>query len=68
MNLRLFFLLVIIESLSVVDGFFGLILFFFLYHGSGAEASSNKVMLTENVAFVTLFLLPLLSEFLNTEL
>ena len=60
MNLRLFFLLVIIESLCVVGGFFGLILFFFLYFGSGAGASSDKAMLTENMAFVILFLLPLL--------
>jgi len=59
MNLRLFFLLVIIESLCVVGGFFGLILFFFLYFGSGAGASSNKAILTENVVFVILFLLPL---------
>ena len=60
MNLRLFFLLVIIESLCVVGGFFGLILFFFLYFGSGAGASSDKAMLTENVVFAILFLLPLL--------
>lgn len=60
MNLRLFFLLVIIESLCVIVGFFGLILFFFLYFGSGAGASSDKAMFTENVAFVILFLLPLL--------
>ncbi len=60
MNLRLFFLLVIIESLCMVGGFFGLILFFFLYFGSGAGASSDKAMLSENVAFVILFLLPLL--------
>lgn len=60
MNLRLFFLLVFIESLCVVGGFFGLISFFFLYFGSGAGASSDKAMLTENVAFVILFLLPLL--------
>nr|WP_315150014.1 hypothetical protein [uncultured Flavobacterium sp.] len=60
MNLRLFFILVIIESLCVVGGFFGLILFFFLHFGSGAGASSDKAMLTENVTFVILFLLPLL--------
>lgn len=60
MDLRLFLLLVIIESLCVVGGFFGLILFFFLYFGSGTGASSDKAMLTENVAFVILFLLPLL--------
>jgi len=59
MNLRLFFLLIIIESLCVVGGFFGLILFFFLYFGSGAGASSDKAILTENVAFAILFLLPL---------
>ncbi|MBA0883691.1 hypothetical protein [Flavobacterium undicola] len=60
MNIKLFFLLVIIESLCVVGGFFGLILFFFLYFGSGAGASSDKAILTENVSFVILFLLPLL--------
>lgn len=59
MNLRLFFLLVFIELLCVVCGFFGLILFFFLYFGSGAGASSDKAILTENVSFVILFLLPL---------
>lgn len=59
MNLRLFFLLVIIELLCVVGGFFGLILLFFLYFGSGIGASSDKAMLTENVTFVILFLLPL---------
>lgn len=60
MNLRLFFLIAIIELLCVVGGFFGLILFFFLYFGSGAGGSSEKAMLTENVTFVILFLLPLL--------
>jgi hypothetical protein len=60
MNLRLFFLLIIIESLCVVGGVFGLILFFFLYFGSGMGASSYKAILTENVAFVILTLLPLL--------
>lgn len=60
MNLRLFFLLVIIESLCMFGVFFGLILFFFLYFGSGAGASSDKAMLTENVVFAILFLLPLL--------
>ncbi|MBP6759417.1 MAG: hypothetical protein KA133_09215 [Flavobacterium sp.] len=60
MNLRLFFLLVIIESLCVVGGFFGLILFFFLHFGSGAGASSDKAMLTENIVFTILFLLPFL--------
>lgn len=59
MNLRLFFLLIIIELLCVVGGVFGLIFFFFLYFGSGAGASSDKAILTENVAFVILFLLPL---------
>jgi len=59
MNLRLFFLLVIFESLCMIGGFFGLILLFFLYFGSGASASTDKVMLIENVTFVILFLLPL---------
>lgn len=65
MNLRLFFLLVIIESLCVAGGFFGLILFFFLYYGSGASASSDKAILVENVASVILFLLPLFFGFLK---
>jgi hypothetical protein len=60
MNLHLFFQLIIIESLCVVGGFFGLILFFFLHFGSGAGASSDKAIITENVAFGILFLLPLL--------
>jgi hypothetical protein len=41
MNLRLFFLLVIIESLCVVGGF-GLILFSFIF-GSGAGAILTKL-------------------------
>lgn len=60
MNLRLFFLLIIIESLCVFGGFFGLILFFFLHFGSGAGASSEKAMLTENVSFIILTSLPLI--------
>lgn len=60
MDLKLFFILVVIELLCVVGGFFGLLLFFFLQFGSGAGASSDKAMLTENVTFVILFLLPLL--------
>jgi hypothetical protein len=44
----------------VVGGFFGLILFFFLYFGAGASASSDKVILIENVTFAILFLLPLI--------
>ena len=63
MNLKLFFLLVIIESLCVAVGFFGLVLFFFLLFGSGAGASSDKAMVTENVTFVILFLSPLLFSF-----
>jgi len=43
----------------MIGGFFGLILLFFLYFGSGASASTDKVMLIENVTFVILFLLPL---------
>jgi hypothetical protein len=60
MNLRLFLLLIIIESLCVVVGFFGLILFFFLHFGSGAGATSDKAMLTENITFIILSSLPLL--------
>lgn len=59
MNFRLFFLLIIIESLCVAGGAFVLILFFFFYFGSGAGASSDRAMFTENVAFVILTLLPL---------
>ena len=44
----------------MIVGFFGLILFFFLYFGSGAGASSDKAMLTENITFVVLFSLPFL--------
>lgn len=58
MNLRLFFLLFIIESLCVIVGFFGLIFFFFLHFGSGAEATSQKAMLTENITFIFLFSSP----------
>lgn len=60
MNLRLFFLLVVIESLFVIVGFYGLILIFFLYFGSGAGGTSDKAMLTENIGFGILFLMPLL--------
>jgi hypothetical protein len=42
----------------VVVGFFGLMLFFFLYFGSGAGATSDKAMLTENITFAVLFSLP----------
>ena len=55
MNLRLFLLLVIVESLFVIVGFYGLILIFFLYFGSGAGATSDKAMLTENIGFGILF-------------
>jgi hypothetical protein len=52
-ELKLFFSLVIIESLCVVGGFWTL--FYFVSFGSGAGASSDKAMLTENVTFVILF-------------
>lgn len=60
MNVRLFFILIIIESILIVGGFYGLIIFFFLHFGSGAGASSDKAILTENIAVSILALLPLL--------
>ena len=59
MNFRLFFLLILLESVSIIAGVFVLLLFFFLYFGSGAGASSEKAMLTENIAFTILFVIPL---------
>lgn len=58
MNLRLFLLLIFIEFSSIIIGFFGLLLFFFLSFGSGASSSSDKAILTENIAVVILTLLP----------
>ena len=58
MNLRLFFLLIILESIGIVCGVFGLIFFFFFYFGSGAGASSEKAILTQNIALIILALLP----------
>jgi hypothetical protein len=66
MNLRLFFSLVIIESLCVVGGFWTYFIFFL--YGSGAGASSDKAMLTENVTFVILFFIAIAFGILNTEL
>ncbi len=60
MNLRLFFLLLFIESLCVVAGTFGLIFLFFFLFGSGAGASSDKAILTENITLAILTLLPLI--------
>lgn len=60
MNLRLFFVLIILESIGIVCGVFGLIFFFFFYFGSGAGASSEKAILTQNVALIVLASLPLL--------
>ena len=60
MNLRLFFLLIILESIGIVCGVFGLVFFFFFYFGSGAGASSEKAILTQNVALIILAFLPLL--------
>ena len=59
MNLRLFILLIIIESLIIVCGFIGLIFFWFFYFGSGAGASSEKAILTQNIMLAILALLPL---------
>ena len=53
-------LLIVIESLFIVFGVFGLIFFFFFYFGSGAGASSEKALFTENVALIILALLPFL--------
>ena len=58
MNLRLFFLLIILESIGIVCGVYVLIFFFFFYFGSGAGASSEKAIMTENFALVVLALLP----------
>ncbi len=60
MNFRLFFQLVILESLFMVGGVYLLIFFFFFYFGSGAGASSEKALLTEKIAFIVLVSLPLL--------
>lgn len=59
MNLRLFILLIVIESLMMVCGVFGLIFFWFFYFGSGAGASSEKARLTQNIMLAILVLLPL---------
>ena len=53
-------MLIVIESLCIVAGVFGLIFFFFFYFGSGAGASSEKAIMTENVALAILASLPLL--------
>ncbi len=58
MNLRLFFLLIVIESLLIVAGVFGLIFFTFFYFGSGAGASSEKAMLAQNIWLIVLSLIP----------
>jgi len=63
MNLRLFFILIVIELLCVSLAFFGLIFFFFLYFGSGVGASSQKAILTENIAITILALTPFLFGF-----
>ena len=60
MNFRLFILLIIIESLFIIAGFFVLIFFLFFYFGSGAGAGSEKALFTENVALIILALLPLI--------
>ena len=65
MNLRLFILLIIIESLFVVGGVYSLIFFFFFYFGSGASASSDKAILTENVALIILASVPFLYGFIK---
>ncbi|MES2544374.1 MAG: hypothetical protein V4548_05775 [Bacteroidota bacterium] len=59
MNLRLFFLLVILESIGIVCGVFGIIFLFFFNFGSGAGATSQKAILTQNLALMVLASLPL---------
>ena len=60
MNIKLFLILILIESLFVVGGFFSLGLFFFLHYGSGASASSENAIQSENIAIIFLILLPIL--------
>jgi membrane-bound ClpP family serine protease len=60
MNLRLFLLLLLIEIVFVVTGYFGLIFFVFFYFGSGSGASSPQAQMTQKVWVSALALLPLL--------
>lgn len=60
MDIRLFIQLIIIEILLMVIGVFGLIFFWFFYFGSGAGASSEKAIVTQNSMLATLAILPLL--------
>jgi uncharacterized membrane protein len=60
MNLRLFLLTFLIESILLIGCFFLLGLLLFLYFGSGAGASSEKAILTENIAIVILILSPVI--------
>ena len=50
----------LIESIIVIGCFFILGILFFLYFGSGAGASSEKAIMTENIALVILILSPLI--------
>jgi len=59
MNYRLFFLLILVEALAMIVGAFSLLLFFFMYFGSGATASSERAILTINTTFFIMFSIPL---------
>lgn len=63
MNIRLFFLLLVLESASIICGYFFLIIFFFLHFGSGAGASTDNALLTQDITFIILISLPLLFGF-----
>ena len=60
MNLRLFLLTFLIESIIVIGCFFLLGILLFLYFGSGAGASSEKAIMTEKISLVILILSPLI--------
>ncbi|MBS4040475.1 MAG: hypothetical protein KGZ81_07735 [Flavobacteriales bacterium] len=60
MNLRLFLLTFLIESIILIGCFFLLGMLLFLYFGSGAGASSEKAIMTEKISFVILILSPLI--------
>ena len=60
MNLRLFLLTFLIESIIVIGCFFLIGILLFLYFGSGAGASSEKAIMTEKISLVILILSPLI--------